>query len=118
MTLADLRIALSGINGFDKKVAYRAFPVGAAPALPFICYLDTSTDNFIADNEVYAVIYGVDVELYTQYKDQQSEALVEACLSDLGIVWQKYDEYIDSEAMYEVVYSFNIQQTFQPHTTT
>lgn len=118
MTLAELRTALSSISGFNKKVAYRAFPVGAAPALPFICYLDTSTDNFIADNEVYAVIYGIDVELYTQYKDQKSEALVEACLNDLGIVWQKYDEYIDSEAMYEVIYSFNIQQTYQPHTTT
>lgn len=118
MTLAELRNALSGISGFDKKVAYRAFPVGAAPALPFICYLDTSTDNFIADNEVYAVIHGIDVELYTQYKDQQSEALIEACLKDLGIVWQKYDEYLDSESMYEVIYSFNIQQTFQPHTTT
>ena len=118
MTLADLKNALSSISGFDKKVAYRAFPVEAAPALPFICYLDISTDNFIADNEVYAVIYGIDVELYTQYKDQQSEALVEACLNDLGIVWQKSDEYIDSESMYEVIYSFSIQQTYQPHTTT
>ena len=118
MTLADLKTALSGISGFNGKVAYRSFREGAAPALPFICYLDTSTDNFIADNEVYAVIYGVDVELYTQYKDQQSEALVEACLNDLGIVWQKYDEYIDSESMYDIVYSFSIQQTYQPHTTT
>lgn len=118
MTLADLKSALSSISGFDKKVAYRAFPVGAAPELPFICYLDTSTDNFIADNEVYAVIYGIDVELYTQFKDQKSETLVEACLNDLGIVWQKSDEYIDDQSMYEVIYSFNIQQTYQPTTTT
>ena len=118
MTLAELKVALSSINGFDKKVAYRAFPVGAAPELPFICYLDVNTDNFIADNEVYAVIYGIDVELYTQFKDQESEAKVEACLSDLGIVWQKADEYISDESMYEVIYSFNIQQTYTPHTTT
>lgn len=118
MTLAELKNALASIRGFDKKVAYRAFPVGAAPELPFICYLDTSTDNFIADNEVYAVIHGVDVELYTQNKDQKSESLVEACLKDLGIVWQKYDEYIDDQSMYEVIYSFNIQQTYQSHVTT
>ena len=118
MTLAELKTALSGISGFNKKVAYRAFPTGSAPELPFICYLDTSTDNLFADNEVYAVIYGVDVELYTRYKDQKSESLIEACLNDLGIAWQKYDEYIDSESMYEVVYSFSIQQTYQPTTTT
>ena len=112
MTLAELKTALAGIDGFEDKVAYRAFPVGAAPELPFICYLDVSTDNFIADNEVYAVIYEVDVELYTRYKDLESESKVEECLKGLGIVWNKYDEYIDSESMYEVVYSFSIQQVY------
>lgn len=110
MTLAELMTALSSIDGFENKVAYRAFPVGNAPELPFICYLDVSTDNFIADNEVYAVIYEIDVELYTRYKDLTSESLVEECLKGLGIAWNKYDEYIDSDNMYEVVYSFNIQQ--------
>ena len=112
MTLADLKNALSSIDGFEKKVAYRAFPVGAAPELPFICYIDVSTDNFMADNEVYAVIYEIDVELYTRYKDPASESLVEKCLKDHGIVWNKFDEYIDSENMYEVVYTFSIQQVY------
>lgn len=112
MTLAELKTALASINGFEDKVAYRAFPVGMAPELPFICYMDVSTDNFIADNEVYAVIYEVDVELYTQYKDPTSEELIEECLKGLGIVWNKSDEYIDSENAYEVVYSFSIQQVY------
>ena len=34
-------------------VAYRAFPVGNAPPLPFICYLFASTNNFNADDVVY-----------------------------------------------------------------
>ena len=112
MTLADLKDALSSIDGFEKKVAYRAFPVGAAPELPFICYMDVGTDNFVADNEVYSVIYEIDVELYTRYKDPESEAAVEQCLKDHGIVWNKSDEYIDSENMYEVVYTFSIQQVY------
>ena len=33
-------------------VAYRAFPVGNAPPLPFICYLFSSTNNFNADDVV------------------------------------------------------------------
>ena len=34
-------------------VAYRAFPVGNAPPLPFVCYLFSSTNNFNADDAVY-----------------------------------------------------------------
>jgi hypothetical protein len=112
MTLAELKSALASIDGFENRVAYRAFPVGAAPELPFICYVDVSTDNFMADNQVYAVIYDVDVELYTQYKDPATESLVEACLKGLGIAWNKSDEYIDSENMYEILYSFSIQQVY------
>lgn len=112
MTLAELKTALASIDGFENKVAYRAFPVGAAPGLPFICYMDVATDNLFADNEVYSVIYEIDVELYTQYKDPEIEGKVEQCLKSLGIAWNKSDEYIDSENMYEVLYSFSIQQVY------
>ena len=118
MTLAEIKNALTGIDGFDKKVAYRAFPTGKAPELPFICYLANSTENLFADNEVYAVIHGIDVELYTQYKDQQTELKVEECLESLGIAWEKAEEYIDSENMYEVIYSFNIYDSYQIQLTT
>ena len=62
MTLAELNSILKSIPGFEKKVAYRAFPKGKAPALPFICYLATQTNNFDADNTVYHVIQNVDIE--------------------------------------------------------
>lgn len=108
MTLKELNDALKSIEGFSTKVAYRAFPVGKAPKLPFICYQATSTDNFDADNKVYHVLQGVDIELYTAKKSEATEQLVEAKLDSLNIVWNKYEEYIDSEEMYEIVYSITI----------
>lgn len=108
MTLKELNDALKTIDGFSTKVAYRAFPVGKAPKLPFICYLCTETDNFNADNSVYKVLQGVDIELYTAKKSEATEALVEAKLDELGICWDKYEEYIDTEEMYQIIYSITI----------
>ena len=108
MILADLFTILNGITGFENKVAYRAFPVGEAPELPFICYLETQTNNFMADNKVYQKIQEVDIELYTRLKDIASEALIEACLDSNSIVWEKYEEYITDEKMYQITYTINI----------
>lgn len=108
MTLADVKTMLETIDAFKNKVAYRAFPKSEAPALPFICYLATTTDNFTADNQVYLVRQEVDIELYSHYKDQTSEGLIEDKLNEYSIVWDKYDEYIEDEDVYEVIYTITI----------
>lgn len=108
MTLKELNVALQSITGFEKKVAYRAFPVGKAPKLPFICYLATSTDNFDADNKVYHVIQEVDIELYTKNKSEETESLIEAKLAEINLVWDKYEEWLDSEECYEIIYTVRI----------
>lgn len=115
MTLKDLNTALNAIPGFDKKVAYRAFPVGKAPKLPFICYLCTNTDNFDADNGVWQVIQEVDIELYTAKKDEASEFAVETKLAECNLAWDKYEEYLDSENCYMITYTVTLVIT---HTTT
>ena len=108
MTLQTLNAALNSIPGFDKKVAYRAFPVGKAPKLPFICYICTNTNNFDADDYVYQVIQGVDIELYTAKKDEASERVVEAKLAEYNLAWEKYEDFIDSENCYMITYSVSI----------
>lgn len=85
---------------------YRAWPVGSAPDFPFICYLETGTNNFMADNKVYQKITDLDIELYTREKDPATEALVEQALAE--IPWDKTEVYIDSERCYEIVYSIEI----------
>jgi len=111
MTLNDLSTALRSITGFSKKVAYRAFPVGKAPKLPFICYLCTNTDNFFADGTTWQVIQGVDIELYTANKDVKTELAVEDKLAEYGLGWEKYEDYIDSENCYMITYSIELVMT-------
>ena len=110
MTLAQLYTMLNGITGFRNKVAYRAFPVGKAPELPFICYLCTQTVNFVADNKVHAVLQSVDIELYSKSKDIASESKIETALNNNGIVWDKYEEYLSDEDVNEVIYTITINQ--------
>lgn len=106
MTLGQLKTALEGANdgAFQGKVAYRAFPSGKAPVLPFICILETSTDNFVADSKVYQKRQNIDIELYLKQKDPSVETAIEDVLDANLIVWDKYEEYIDAEEVLEVVY--------------
>ena len=108
MTLTELYTALTGITGFQKKVVYRAWPVGEAPALPFICYLVEGSDNFGADDRVYKDITRVRIELYSENKDTTSESAIESLLDSLYIYWEKDETYIDDERCYEIIYSIEV----------
>lgn len=108
MTLAELKTNLSSITGFSDKVVYRAWPVGKAPALPFICFMVDGSDNFGADNIVYKAINRVNVELYSKNKDTTSEGLIEALFETLGIYWEKDELYLDDEQCYEIIYNIEV----------
>lgn len=82
-------------------VAYRAFKEPTAP--PFIVYFEDSSDNFIADNRVYLKKHIYTVELYTTDKMPALEEALEAALD--GYIWSSDETYVDSEQMYEKIYT-------------
>lgn len=88
-------------------LAYRFFPEGAAPGLPYVVWYIGGETNFPADGENYYNVKQLTVELYTKLKDPSSEAAVEAALNNLG-VWSKTEEYIDSEKCYQIVYYLEV----------
>lgn len=106
MTLSAFKslIESAGDGAFIGKVAYRAFPVGKAPELPFICILETETNNMTADSKVYIKRQFINVELYEDYKDPDIETAIEAVLDDNNIIWNKAESYIDDEDTIMVVY--------------
>lgn len=108
MTLAELYTQLTSITGFSKKVTYRAWPVGKAPALPFIVYLVDGSDNFGADDIVYKAINRVSIELYSKTKDTASESAIETLLGNLSIYWEKDEVYLDDEQCYEIIYNIEV----------
>lgn len=89
--------------------AYDHFAEGESPEPPFICYLLPASDNFSADGKVYYKISGVNIELYTDKKDLPTEQKIEAVLEKHGIFYDKTEVWIESEKLYEVLYTFEME---------
>jgi hypothetical protein len=89
--------------------AYDHFAEGESPEPPFICYLVPGSDNFAADGKVYHKINEVHIELYTDVKDPTLENSVETVMDSHDIFYNKTEVWIESEKLYEVLYSFETE---------
>lgn len=90
--------------------AYDHFSEGESPDPPFICFLLPDSDNFSADGVVYQKMDHVRVELYTDNKDPQTEENVETVLDEHGLFYNKSEVWIETEKLYEVMFSFEIRR--------
>lgn len=86
--------------------AYHHFAEGESPEPPFICYLLPGSNNFSADGKVYYKINEVHIELHNDLKDLAVEQQLEDVLDEHGIFYNKSETWIESEKLYEVLYTF------------
>ena len=89
--------------------AYSHFAEGESPEPPFLCYLLPRSDNFSADGRVYQKLSSVHFEVYTDKKDRALENRVEDVLDKNNIFYNKSQVWINSEKLYEVIYSFELE---------
>lgn len=94
------------LNETQIPFAYHHFAEGESPEPPFICYLLPGSNNFSADGKVYYKINEVHIELYTDLKDLAVEKQLEDVLDEHGIFYNKSETWIESERLYEVLYTF------------
>ena len=97
------------LNETQIPFAYHHFAEGESPEPPFICYLLPGSNNFSADGKVYYKINEVHIELYTDLKDLAVEAQLEDVLDEHGIFYNKSETWIESEKLYEVLYTFEME---------
>ena len=64
--------------------------------------------TFSADNEMYFSSKQLDIELYTDRKQPETERQVESVLRRHHIFYQKSEQWIDSEQFYEVLYEMEV----------
>ena len=105
MTMEELAAMLQKM---EIPFAYDHFAEGESPEPPFICYLLPGSDNFAADGMAYFKISEVRIELYTDRKDLAVEHKVEDVLDGQEIFYDKTEVWIQSEKLYEVLYSFEV----------
>lgn len=103
LELKELKELLE-ITGYP--VAYSHFNEPVEP--PYIVYLVDNNLNFIADNKTYHKITDVDIELYTRYKDESVEMVLENILDQHEIPYRPYDVYIDDQKMFMRTYEIRI----------
>ena len=96
------------LSELDIPFAYDHFAEGESPAPPFICFLFPGSENFSADNIVYAAFEILHLELYTDEKNPELEVRVEALLSQHELFWNKTEVWIESEKLYEVLYTMSV----------
>lgn len=97
------------LTDFGVPFAYDHFAEGEAPDPPFVCYLLPGSNNFSADGSVYYKITEVGIELYTDHKDPELENRLEDILDGALLFYNKTETWIESEKLYEVLYSFEME---------
>ncbi|MCI7325829.1 hypothetical protein MR657_10505 [bacterium] len=85
-------------------VAYDHF--NSTAPLPHIAWLETGSHNFAADGVVYYPVRSIRVELYTEYMEPETNALVEDALS--AFVWERDQEWLQQEGCYLTTYEFEV----------
>lgn len=74
--------------------------------LPYLIYLVTDNNEFAADNSNYHTDPVIQVELYTEVKNQTLEETVEDVLS--GFFYTKDEGNLSDEQMYLVTYQLTL----------
>ena len=80
-------------------LAYDHFAEGESPEPPFLIFLFPGTDNVFADDTVYQKIDELNIELYTDKKDPETENLIEDILIAHELPYEKSEVWIESEKM-------------------
>lgn len=82
-------------------VAYDHF-TNKTVSIPFILYRNDSSDTFKADDKTYAKENSYIIDLVTEKKDVVLEKQLEDLLNDNFLPWDKEENYIDDERIYQI----------------
>ena len=88
--------------------AYHHFSEGELPDPPFLVYLTPGSHNFSADGMVYYRVDLLDIELYTDKKQPEQQAKLEEIFDEAGLFYNKTEQFIRSEQLYEVLYEMEV----------
>lgn len=74
------------------------------PSIPFILYRETTIDTFKADNKTYFYQPEYIVDLVVEFKAPTLEAQLEEILNDNNYPFDKTEDYIEAEKIYQIRY--------------
>jgi hypothetical protein len=107
MSIQELYTLLKSIK---LPVVYHSFKASGEKVKqpPYIIYFATKSNNTGADNKVYFKRNNFTIELYTEKKDNKLEQKLEGALDSASIFYDKIENYLDTESMYQISYQIEI----------
>ena len=96
------------LTGSGYPVTYLAFPADECPAMPFITWQETGSNNLGAVGVVYKPVRSIQVDHFTAGKNWAAEAALEQTLNNNGIFWNKIQTLDDAEACQRYTYTFEV----------
>lgn len=96
------------LDASGMPVAYLSFPADYCPAMPFITFQETGSNNFGADGKVLQRIKTMQVDLFTKKKQPAAEEALESALDDAEIFWNKFQTIDDNESCQRYTYEVQI----------
>jgi len=103
----DLFNLVAHLRNTGYPVAFASFEQ-PNPKLPYIVYTTPNDPDFKADNKNYHKIIDVDIELYTDKKDLEAEAVIENLLEENELPYASGQAYIESERMHMKRYEIRL----------
>lgn len=103
MTLTEVKTML---NELDIDVKYRYSKKKLAT--PFITYYRSGSNPFHADGVTYYSATSITIELYVDDIDIELEEKLESLLKENNLAWEKNEEWIASENMYQITYEIEV----------
>lgn len=87
---------------------YYQFEEGTKQAPPYVVYFFEGNNDIYADNSNYQKIETLTIELYSDDKDYEDEAVIEEILTGAGLTFTKEPAFVDDEKLYMVVYQSDV----------
>lgn len=86
-----------------------AYHVWASPPpLPWGVFRFSEQNAFYADGVLYYAVSNCQIELYTDTKQPDTEQKLEGVLTAAGISYTKFEYYIESEKLYQILYECEV----------
>lgn len=92
-------------------VTHYQWPVGKVPDLPYLVYLIPQSAGEYADNQTWAEICEIDVELYSEQRNFQLEDQIKKIFNAHELPYTTEFNYIESEQMFQTI--FHLEEVFE-----
>ena len=105
MTLEQVKDMVESIG---LPYAYFQFTDESAQAPPFICFFYVNSDDLYADDSNYQDIRRLNIELYTAFKDFETEKLVEDAMKEHGPSYYRAENFIEKKKIWQTDYEMEV----------